>query len=55
VIDTVSQNQGDRIARGHAIAEAFVWSRIGDRILEVFQRAAGRPAQLPDWRAEAAE
>src|SRR4029077_16365874 len=44
VLDTARRDQGDRIARGRAIADAFDWSRIGSRILDVFQRVAGAPA-----------
>jgi phosphatidylinositol alpha-mannosyltransferase len=54
VIETVQRDQGERIARGRAIADAFDWERIGSRILDVFQRAAGSPARLPGWRSKAA-
>ena len=54
VIDTLQREQGDRIARGRAIAETFDWARIGNRILDVFQHVAGAPAQLPGWRPKAA-
>lgn len=40
IIDTLQRDQGDRIARGRAIAEAFDWDKIGGRILDVFQRVA---------------
>ena len=53
-MDTIRRDQGDLIARGRAIAEAFDWSRIGRRILDVFERAARPPAQLTDLRAKAA-
>src|SRR5438477_3304272 len=45
VVDTLERDQSDRIARGRAIADAFDWTRIGGRILDVFQDAAGAPAR----------
>ncbi len=54
VIDTLQRDQGDRIARGRAIAEAFDWGRIVSRILDVFQRVAGSPAQSSGCRPQAA-
>jgi phosphatidylinositol alpha-mannosyltransferase len=45
-IETLQREQGERIARGRAIAEAFDWTRIGSRILEVFQRVVEPPARL---------
>jgi glycosyltransferase involved in cell wall biosynthesis len=54
VIDTLQREQGERIARGRAIAETFDWARIVNRILDVFQHVAGTPAQLPGWRPKAA-
>ena len=54
VMETIRRDQGDRIARGRAIAEAFDWSRIGRRILDVFERAARPPAQLTELGAKAA-
>ena len=54
VLDTLERDQGERIARGRAIAEAFDWSRIGGRILDVFQRVAGSPARSARSRAKAA-
>jgi phosphatidyl-myo-inositol alpha-mannosyltransferase len=52
--DTLQRDQRDRVARGRAIADAFDWTRVGSRILDVFHRVAGYPAQLPDWRSRAA-
>src|SRR6185369_7170487 len=46
VTDTLQRDQRDRIARGRAIADAFDWTRVGGRILDVLQTAAGRPARL---------
>jgi phosphatidyl-myo-inositol alpha-mannosyltransferase len=54
VLETIQREQSERIARGRAIAEAFDWSRIGSRILDVFRNAAGSPAQLPHWHPKAA-
>jgi phosphatidylinositol alpha-mannosyltransferase len=54
VIDTLRRDQGDRIARGRAIADAYDWSAIGDRILDVYRRAAGLPVEVPDVRSRAA-
>ena len=54
VTDALQRDQGDRIARGRAIAEAFDWERIGGRILDVFQRVAGSSARSPGWRSKAA-
>jgi phosphatidylinositol alpha-mannosyltransferase len=54
IVDTLQRDQGERIARGHAIAEAFDWARIGRRILDVFQGAAGTQTQRPGWRQKAA-
>ena len=41
VIDTLHADQGDRIARGRAIARAYDWERIGAEILDVFRYAVG--------------
>jgi phosphatidylinositol alpha-mannosyltransferase len=49
-IETLQREQGERIARGRAIAEAFDWTRIGSRILEVFQRVVEPPARLSSGR-----
>jgi phosphatidylinositol alpha-mannosyltransferase len=54
VRDTMRRDQGERIAAGRAIAETFDWARIGSRILDVFQRVAGPPAQLTGWGSKAA-
>jgi glycosyltransferase involved in cell wall biosynthesis len=43
VSETVQRNQGERIARGRVIADAFDWKRVGGRILDVFHRAVGSP------------
>ncbi len=54
VIEVLGQDQGDRIARGRAIAETYDWNRIGARILDVFQRVAGDPTQAAGFRPKAA-
>jgi phosphatidylinositol alpha-mannosyltransferase len=54
VIDTLRRDQGERIARGRIIAQEFDWAGIGGQILDVFQRVARPPAQLPGWRSRAA-
>jgi glycosyltransferase involved in cell wall biosynthesis len=54
VAETLARPQDERIARGRAIAETFDWTRIGGRILDVFHRVAGSPAQLTGWRRQAA-
>lgn len=40
VVETLQRDQGERIARGRAIADAFDWTRIGTRILDVFRNVA---------------
>ncbi len=54
VIDTLQHDQGERIARGRAIADAFDWERVGGRILDVFERVAGTPADRAGLRSKAA-
>ncbi len=51
VIDTLGRDQSERIARGRAIAEAFDWTRVGSRILDLFQRVAAPAAQRPGLRS----
>jgi len=52
VIETLRQDQGERIARGRAIADTFDWQKVGNRILDVFERVA-RPAAEARPRAAA--
>lgn len=52
LIETLQRDQSDRIARGRAVADAFDWSRIGSRILDVFQRVVEPPAE--GWHSKAA-
>jgi phosphatidyl-myo-inositol alpha-mannosyltransferase len=40
VVETLQRDQGERIARGRAIADAFDWTRIGTKILDVFRNVA---------------
>ncbi|HEX7598325.1 MAG TPA: glycosyltransferase family 4 protein [Polyangia bacterium] len=54
VIETLQQDQSVRIARGHSIAAAFDWTKVGSRILEVFKRVVQPPAQLTDVSSKAA-
>lgn len=42
VIEALSTDQSARIARGRQLAEEYDWSRVGPRILDVFERAARR-------------
>jgi glycosyltransferase involved in cell wall biosynthesis len=53
VRDTLQRDQRDRIARGRLIADAFDWTRIGGRILDVYHRAVGRTARSSDARQQA--
>jgi len=45
VLDTVRRDQGDRIARGARHRRRLRLVRIGGRVLDVFQQAAGSPAR----------
>jgi glycosyltransferase involved in cell wall biosynthesis len=45
VVETLQRDQGERVARGRAIADAFDWTRIGTRILDVFRNVAAPPAE----------
>jgi phosphatidylinositol alpha-mannosyltransferase len=40
--DTLERDQTERIALGRAIADAYDWTKVGGRILDVFERVAGR-------------
>jgi phosphatidylinositol alpha-mannosyltransferase len=53
VLDTLARDQAERIARGRAIAETFDWTRVGGKILDVFERVSGRPAVLASSKAAA--
>jgi len=54
VIDTLRREQDERIARGRAIAETFDWTKVGSKILDVFQGVAGRHAAVGSLRPKAA-
>ena len=54
IVQTLEQNQSERIARGRTIADAFDWDRIGNRILDVFERVTAPKAQRSGWRSKAA-
>jgi phosphatidylinositol alpha-mannosyltransferase len=54
VIETLQRDQRDRIARGRAIADAFDWSRVGHKILDVFHRVIGAPPAEQGWVSKAA-
>jgi glycosyltransferase involved in cell wall biosynthesis len=54
VIDTLQREQSGRIARGKAIAEAFDWSRVGGKILDVLERVVGPRADSDHARSDAA-
>jgi len=53
-VDTLQTDQSARIARGRSIAESFDWSKVGGRILDVFERVAGRQPSDLRVRPEAA-
>ena len=54
VLDTLQRDQSERIARGRAIADAFDWTRIGGRILDVFHRVAGTAGAIVRARVQQA-
>lgn len=54
IVETLRQNQSERIARGRAIAEAFDWERVGGRILDVFESVTRPQAQRTGVRSKAA-
>ena len=54
IVDTIQRDQGERIACGRAIADAFDWTRIGGRILDLFQQVAGPLAERPGVSSKAA-
>ena len=54
VVETLQRDQGERIARGRAIADAFDWTRVGTRILDVFRSVAGPAAQISGVRSKVA-
>jgi phosphatidylinositol alpha-mannosyltransferase len=54
VVDTLQGDHVARVARGRAIADAYDWKRVGGRILDVFERAAGPLVQRQDRPRKAA-
>lgn len=52
--DTLRRDQSERIARGRLIAEAFDWEKIGDRILEEFERVSRPSPARAGWYPKAA-
>ena len=54
ILDTMRRDQGARVARGRAIAEAFDWEKVGGRILEVFEGVARPGAEQAGWYPKAA-
>ncbi len=54
VIETLGREQGGRIERGRLIAEAFDWTKVGTKVLDVFHRVAGRRLDPAYARREAA-
>ena len=53
-VETLQQQQTDRIARGRAIAETFDWTKVGQSILDVFEGVVHPRAQLLGVRPDAA-
>lgn len=54
VVETLQRDQGERIARGRAIADAFDWTRIGSRILDVFRSVAAPADRVSGERSKVA-
>src|SRR5450631_685661 len=54
VMETLQNDQGDRIAAGRAIADAFDWAKIGSRILDILERVSGSRREMAGARPEAA-
>jgi phosphatidylinositol alpha-mannosyltransferase len=54
VLATLQHQDPERIARGQAIAETFDWTKIGHRILDVFEGVVQPRAQLLGVRPDAA-
>jgi phosphatidylinositol alpha-mannosyltransferase len=54
VLDTLGSEQRLRIERGRAIAEAFDWTKVGRRVLDVLERVARPGRVLAGARPEAA-
>ena len=54
VIETLDRDQSARIACGRAVAESFDWTKVGGRILDVFERVVGPRPDAMRARPEAA-
>ena len=54
IVNTVSTDQSERIARGRVIADAYDWTRVGGRILDVFHRVVEPVRRQAVERSEAA-
>jgi phosphatidyl-myo-inositol alpha-mannosyltransferase len=54
VLETLQRDQGERISRGRVIADAFDWTRIGTRILDVFRSVAGPAERISGVRSKVA-
>lgn len=54
LLEALQGDQCERISRGRVIAEAFDWERVGTRILNVLERAAGPASERLGWRPKAA-
>lgn len=54
VVETLQRDQGERISRGRAIADAFDWTRVGTRILDVFRSVAGQADRISGVRSKVA-
>ena len=54
VVETLQRDQGERIARGRVIADAFDWTRVGTRILDVFRSVAAPAERISGERSKVA-
>ena len=54
VVETLQRDQAERIARGRAIADAFDWTRVGTRILDVFRNVAAPADRISRERSKVA-
>ena len=54
VVETLQRDQGERIARGRAIADAFDWTKVGTRILDVFRSVAAPAERISGERSKVA-
>lgn len=54
VLDTLACEQTSRVERGRAIAETFDWNKVGRKVLDVLEQAAGPRREVTGARPEAA-